>query len=293
MRGGERAEPPEASLPTAPSVSDGAVRHGRSDLPARLATAAVGIPALLALIVTGGKPYTVAVAVMLALGAGELYRAAGMRATDPLALWGMAGAAAMAPAAHLHADVRLAVLTALVLGTLAIVVARAEVVAGFARWTAAVAGAVYVGVLGSHLVLLRQLDDGQDWILLMLFTTFATDTGAYVAGRALGRRKLAPRVSPGKTIAGAVGGLLAGAITAVALNAVLGLDRTLPGMATLGVAAAVAAQLGDLAESLLKRALGVKDMGRLFPGHGGVLDRMDSILFVTPVVYYGARWILQ
>ena len=241
------------------------------------------------LIVVGGPPYTAAVAVLLAVSAVEIFRAAGLRATDPLALCGAAGAALMAVTTHLEPAARLGVLTALLMVSLTLLVIRAEVVEGFRRWTAVLAGSLYVGVLGSHLVTLRSLDDGRDWLLLMLYTTFATDTGAFCAGRALGGRKLAPRVSPGKTVAGAIGGLLAGAVAAVALNAILGLGRNPWLMLALGALAALAAELGDLAESLLKRSLGVKDMGHWFPGHGGVLDRMDSILFVAPVVYYAVR----
>src|SRR5205085_1718779 len=107
--------------------------------------------------------------------------------------------------------------------------------------------------------------------------------------RLLGRHKLAPRISPGKTVEGAAGGLVAGAVAAWALNRLLGLDQADAGMLLLGAGAAVAGQFGDLAESLLKRTAGVKDMSNLLPGHGGVLDRLDSLLFVAPLVYYAAR----
>ena len=108
-------------------------------------------------------------------------------------------------------------------------------------------------------------------------------------GRLLGRHKLAPRISPGKTVEGGLGGLLAGALAAWALNRLLGLEKPDLAMALLGAGAAVAGQLGDLAESLLKRTAGIKDMGNLLPGHGGILDRLDSLLFVAPLVYYAAR----
>jgi phosphatidate cytidylyltransferase len=264
----------------------------RSDLPARLATAAIGIPALLLVIVAGGPLYTAVVALVLGVATAEIYRAAGLRLEDPAAFVGVAAAAAMAPAVHATAEVRVAILTGLVVVSLAVLVVNGEVGASFERWTPVVAGAVYIGVLGSHLVALRRLDDGRDWVLLMLFTTFATDTGAYFIGRAIGRHRLAPRVSPGKTIEGAVGGLIAAALASVALNAALSLGQQTAAMLALGAAVGVAGQLGDLAESLLKRSLGVKDMGRLFPGHGGVLDRMDSILFATPLVYYLARFVM-
>jgi phosphatidate cytidylyltransferase len=169
---------------------------------------------------------------------------------------------------------------------------RGATEAGFHEWGVIVAGALYPGLLGSYLVGLRFLGDGRDWVLLAIFTTFATDTGAYAVGRLLGRRKLAPRISPGKTVEGGVGGLVAAAAVCVALGELLGLDQPVALMLALGAAIGVAGQLGDLSESLLKRSLGVKDMGHIFPGHGGVLDRLDSILFVAPLVYYVVRYVM-
>lgn len=258
-----------------------------------MATAAAGIPIVLGLIIVGGPLYTVVVAALVAVGTYEITRAAGMNARDPLAIAGVTAAGALAIAARTGPDAQLLILVLLVAGSLAAAVYRADVAGGFQRWSAAVAGAVYVGLLGSTLVSLRFLPDGRGWVLAMLFTTFATDTGAFFIGRAFGRRKLAPHVSPGKTIAGAVGGLAAGALASVALGLLLGLSPTPAAMAALGALLAVAGQLGDLAESLIKRSLGVKDMGHLFPGHGGVLDRLDSILFTAPLAYYAVRWVLS
>lgn len=277
-RGRQRSVPVDSSAP-------------RSDLPARLATAAVGIPALLVVIELGGVVYVAIAAALLALGAYELARAAGIDRRDPLAWSAILGAGASAGAAALGLDAIPLVVAALIAVTLLVEVVRAEVDRGFARWSTAVGAALYPGVLGSHLVLLRQATDGRDWVLFMLFTTFATDTGAYAVGRLLDGPKLAPRISPGKTVAGAVGGLLSGALAAGALGVLLGLDRPFPLWLALGAVVAVAGQLGDLAESLLKRSLGVKDLGRLFPGHGGAMDRLDSVLFTAPVVYWVVQWI--
>ncbi len=153
-------------------------------------------------------------------------------------------------------------------------------------------GVLYIGWLGSHLVLLRQLDNGQDWVYLAVFATFANDTSAYFVGRAIGRTKLVPRISPGKTVEGSLGGILFGALGLVLLNWALGLRVDVWPLIPLAVLVPVAAQLGDLAESLIKRGAGVKDAGVLVPGHGGVLDRLDSVLFAVPVVYYYALWVI-
>jgi phosphatidate cytidylyltransferase len=124
--------------------------------------------------------------------------------------------------------------------------------------------------------------------LFPLLLTWASDIGGYVAGRTIGGRKLIPSVSPGKTVAGAVGGVLLTVVAAVLLERWLLVPQAQLGLAPLGrvavgVTVSVAAQVGDLAESLLKRAAGVKDSGTFFPGHGGVLDRLDSLFFVIPV----------
>lgn len=263
----------------------------RADLPLRLATAAVGLPALLLVIWLGGVIYVAAAALILALGAYELAHAAGMRRRDPFTWCVALGAAALAVAAAYGQGAVLLSVTGFLAVTLLVGVLRADVKGGYARWSAAVAAALYPGVLGSHVVLLRQAADGRDWVLLTLFTTFATDTGAYAVGRLVGGPKLAPHISPGKTVAGAVGGLSCGALAALALGALLGLGQPLTQLVALGAAAAMAGQLGDLAESLLKRSLGVKDLGRLFPGHGGTMDRLDSVLFTAPVVYWVMQWI--
>lgn len=263
----------------------------RSDLPARLATAAVALPVLLLIIWLDGVIYVAAAALILALGAYELAHAAGMGGRQPLTWCSVLGAAALAVAAVRGQSAVFMVVTGLLALTLLIQVLRADVHDGHGRWAAAVGAALYPGVLGSHVVLLRQATDGRDWVLFMLLTTVATDTGAYAVGRLVGGPKLAPRISPGKTVAGAVGGVVCGALAAAALAMLLDLEPPVGIALAIGAAAAVAGQLGDLAESLLKRSLGVKDLGRLFPGHGGAMDRLDSVLFTAPVVYWVVQWI--
>lgn len=265
----------------------------RSELVARLLTAAAGIPVLLLVIWVGGPAFTAVVAVLLAVAVGELSTAARVSWRDPLALVGMAGAAVLAVLAGWRLDALAPALAVTTVLALLLCIARAETEHGFVRWSAVVAAVVYAGLLGAHLVPLRHAEDGRSWTLLMLFTVFATDTGAYFTGRLIGGPKLAPRISPGKTIAGAVGGIVWGGLVAFGLNDLLRLGMPAIGAAGLGAVAAVAAVTGDLAESLIKRSLGVKDMGRLFPGHGGALDRMDSVLFAAPLIYWAMRWITR
>jgi phosphatidate cytidylyltransferase len=154
-------------------------------------------------------------------------------------------------------------------------------------------GMMYVPLLMSHFILIRQEPAGVRWIFFILVLAFSGDVAAYYVGRGLGRKKLLPEVSPGKTVEGTIGlvvGSVAGCIVFRQLFFPL-----LPMLHTviLGLAGSVAGQLGDLCESALKRTAGVKDSGTLLPGHGGILDRLDCLMFITPFVYYYRVLIIQ
>lgn len=133
--------------------------------------------------------------------------------------------------------------------------------------------------------LTRGLDNGFTWVLLLFSATWASDTFAYFTGRLFGRNKLAPLLSPKKTIEGAVGGVLGSIVTAF-IFAQYVLNTSLIPLVLLGLGIGVASLLGDLVESALKRQANIKDSGQIIPGHGGVLDRFDSLLFTAPLVYY-------
>lgn len=262
-----------------------------SDLPRRLLTAAVALPALVAAIFYGPPLLTVGIAALatgiglaeyfaLVVAAGHRpHRLAGMlvaagvffqvvwpgRVTAPL--WPLAAAIALVSALPRAAD-------------------KAAAIAG-ASLTAL--GALYLGGLGGAVAALRVLpppDEGAWRVVFLLAAVMVSDSAAYFVGSALGRRKLAPAISPGKTVEGALGGLLGGAAGALVVRQ-LGLPALPLGHAVgLGLSVAALGVAGDLAESLLKRWAGVKDSGALFPGHGGMLDRLDSILFGAVAVYY-------
>jgi phosphatidate cytidylyltransferase len=144
---------------------------------------------------------------------------------------------------------------------------------------------MWVPFLASFLALLLRRPDGQWYVILTVLLTAASDISAYAVGYRLGRHKLAPAVSPGKTWEGVAGGM-AGAMLVAALVAPLVVDQLSIGLATaLGALVAVVAVIGDLAESAVKRSLGVKDLGRLLPGHGGMMDRVDAMLFTFPAAH--------
>jgi len=162
------------------------------------------------------------------------------------------------------------------------------------RWSWSLIGVLYMGWLLGHWVLLMNSShwDGRDWVLLAVFSTFAVDTAAYFVGRRFGRHSLAPAISPGKTWEGAVAGFLAAPCAVMLLAHVLGLEMEMERLALIGILVGVFAQVGDLAESKLKRVTGVKDSGGIIPGHGGILDRLDSIVLTGVVVYYCLSWFL-
>lgn len=174
------------------------------------------------------------------------------------------------------------------------IVARRRRENAFPGWAWTLGGILYIGFLLSYFVALRDLDDGRNWVFLAIIVTFGSDTAAYFIGRTLGRHKLAPTISPGKTWEGTIAGF-AGAII-ISLLFTLPTPLQLPigyGQAVfLGFLISLFGQLGDLAESLLKRNAGVKDSGKMLAGHGGFLDRMDSIVFASVVVYYYVVWAL-
>jgi phosphatidate cytidylyltransferase len=171
-------------------------------------------------------------------------------------------------------------------------IARRRREGAFIGWAWTLGGILYVGWLLSYFVGLRGLEDGRNWVFLAIVVTFGSDTAAYFVGKMLGRHKLAPTISPGKTREGTIGGFL-GAIV-IALLFTLPTPLQLPigyGQAVLlGFLISLFGQLGDLAESLLKRNTGVKDSGGWLSGHGGFLDRIDSIVFAGVVVYYYVVW---
>jgi len=153
-------------------------------------------------------------------------------------------------------------------------------------------GLLYLPFLLGHLVWLRYLFLGEWWILWLLIVIFTGDTAAFYVGQALGKKKLYPEVSPGKTWAGAVGGVVACLVAGVLAGKWLLLGMTTPRLVWLSLVLALVGLLGDLFESMLKRQAQVKDAGEILPGHGGLLDRLDSLLFAAPAVLYTRLFLL-
>ena len=283
-------------------------RPAPGNLVQRVLSAVVLLPLLLLTIWIGGA-WLVAVALICTiLGLHELYQLFAHTGYHPRPV-GYMCAVLFLLAAVLQAgagiDLLGLVLFLTVVGTLGFELAYKQHDRSLFAWALTFSGAVYLGWTIAHFILLRmvttplapaplqllRLAPGAAWIVFALFVNVANDTLAYFAGRTWGRHRLAPTISPGKTWEGAVGGLL-GAVGAGALQVyLLGLPISIwHGLLISGVGG-IAGQVGDLAESLIKRQVGVKDSGHLIPGHGGLLDRADSLLFAVPAIYYLVRWL--
>jgi phosphatidate cytidylyltransferase len=158
--------------------------------------------------------------------------------------------------------------------------------------TVNVLGLIYLPFLLGHFIWLRYLPQGELWVLWLLIVIFAGDTGAFYVGQALGKSKLYPQVSPGKTWAGAWGGVILALVIGMLAGKWLFPEVNLLALGGLALVLALLGLLGDLFESMLKRQTQVKDAGQLLPGHGGMLDRLDSLLFAAPAVLYARLFLL-
>jgi phosphatidate cytidylyltransferase len=273
----------------------------------RIVTALFGVPLLVSFIWFDTRWFPlliILVAAFAVVGAREFYRLGVLSGARPLTAFGIVWCLLFIANAHFEADPDselayfapslLASAVALPLVWL-FLFSRSGAVLSWA-WT--VVGILYVGWLLGHYVSLRELDHGREWVILAAFSTFACDTAALLAGRAWGSRPLAPRVSPGKTWEGAIAGFVGAVAAAFIIDALLdaaGLSLPVSYAQTLAIGCLVGAfaQIGDLVESLVKRRAGAKDSGSLLPGHGGVLDRMDSLVFTGAVVYYYVTWLVE
>lgn len=278
-----------------------------AELSRRILVAAVGIPVAILLVWQGGWFLGSAMALVAALGAWEFFDLAAAGGTRPARLPGIAVAAGLPALATIHpslfgvapwAFVALVGLALVALGS--VVWIRGVDGRPMAAAAATLTGAVYSGGTLAFALLLRHLPDGVPegdavhggfLVAFPITVTWLGDSAAYFGGRRWGRTKLVPEISPGKTVEGGVAGLV-GATAGAVLFAALFLDAgrsfglSLAAAGTIGALLGVAAQVGDLTESVLKREAGVKDSGTILPGHGGVLDRFDALFFTVPLGYF-------
>ena len=237
--------------------------------------------------------FTVFMAVWGLLAAFEFYRMVSVAKMPSLTYFGLIWTLLFILSPHFDYDFLIPLLlTSTIVLPMLMLVLNPNKENSFINWAWTIAGILYVGWLLSYLVALRGVDGGRDWVFFALFTTFGSDTIAFFCGQALGRHKLAPHISPGKTWEGAIAGVFGAIIVSLLLVTILNLPLSYGQAILLGLLVSILGQLGDLTESLFKRKMGVKDSGKLLPGHGGVLDRIDSIVFAGIVVYYYVIWVI-
>lgn len=266
----------------------------------RILTAAIGVPVIIGALVWGTLPWAILLAAIGVIMAHELIKIFAARGLEipgapvylapvlfclmpvDLAAYGLDFTFAQTEATG--TGLPLLILLLMALGSAVLVRA-----ARFQVLLATLFAGLYTGFLLSRIVVLRDEPEGIILVLMLIVGVWVNDTAAYFVGRTWGRRKLAPLISPNKTIEGSIAGIIFG--TAVAPLIIL-IDPgaiVLAGAIAFGIAVAVAAQAGDLFESAIKRSAGVKDSGNILPGHGGLLDRFDSLLFAGPAAYYIVR----
>jgi phosphatidate cytidylyltransferase len=271
-----------------------------SELTRRIIFAVIAAPIAIAIVYYGDWALAILLSVLAALAAWELFRIARETGVVPLEPAGIALAALLPIAVHAQRlglySLSLTTLVALLLLLFASTIwLRGPTGKPLASVAITAFGVAYAGLF-SYIYALRYHDyavgaaAGTALVLLPVLLTWATDIGAYMFGRTFGRKKLIPSISPGKTVEGAVGGLgLAIVICLLYVRFILmryaQLGLTIQGAVLFAIVVSVAAQTGDLAESLLKREAGIKDSSRIIPGHGGILDRFDSLLFVMPIAF--------
>jgi len=259
----------------------------------RLLTAAVALPVVTAAMWFGSPWFTIILAIWGVLAVWEFYRMVSLTNSLSLTVFGLLWTLLLIISPHFNNTLPVPLLlTSAIVLPLIITVFRRHKEGAFLGWAWTVAGILYIGWLLNHLVSLRYLDNGNGWVFLAIFSTFGCDTFAYLIGRAIGRHRMAPDISPGKTWEGAIGGLLGAVIGSVVMTLAFQIPISYGYAVILGIVISLFAQLGDLVESLLKRNTGFKDAGRMVPGHGGLLDRLDSIVFTGVVVYYYVVWLV-
>ncbi|MBA3328458.1 MAG: phosphatidate cytidylyltransferase [Solirubrobacterales bacterium] len=263
-------------------------RNTSSDLGARVVAAIPAVAFAITIIVAGGIWFALGLIVLGIAALGEFFRL--YADTEPVRLAGFVGVVALILAAHFGEDFHV-LLTAVALFPVLFAVTLAQRRAGTLGMAVTLFGVAWIGLAFAHATLLRELPHGAGIIVDILVGTFIGDTGAYLGGRAFGQRRLAPSVSPNKTVEG----LAIGMVTAVIATWLAGTYQDwLSGTDALllGLGVAIAAPLGDLFESFVKRDAGMKDTGRLFGAHGGALDRLDAVLFTAVAGYYIWRALL-
>lgn len=256
----------------------------------RIITAVIAAALFIPFVIWGGLPFTILIYVLAAVGLFEILRMKGLKL---ISLPGFISLFALfsflmprdwerfIDETVDYTKIDLALIAVLLLLTYTVVVKNRYT---FDDAAFSILGALYVGI--GFYFFIETRAEGIEYVIYALLVIWTTDSGAYFTGRKLGKRKLWPDISPNKTIEGFIGGIVLAVIVALIFQAIMPVSNSIPYLIIVTVLASVFGQLGDLVESALKRHYGVKDSGNVLPGHGGILDRFDSLLFVLPLLHF-------
>lgn len=288
MSGTPRTRPRRPSRSARASQTPGATPPAkRSDLGARVAVAIPALGFALAIVLLGGWWFTAGAAALAIVCAHEFFRM--YEPIHPVRIGGFIGILALCIAAHTGGREHLS-LVVVITFLIVFLISFAQVKTTAVGVAMTIFAVTWIGLGVAHAILLRDLDNGADVLINILAGTFVGDTAAYLGGRALGRTKLSPAISPNKTVEGLLIGIAA-AIFAVWVAGLYQDWMTGTDALILGTVVALVSPIGDLFESFFKREASIKDTGTLFGAHGGALDRLDAVLFTTVAGYYTWLWL--
>ncbi len=261
----------------------------------RILASAIFLPCLVVIARRGGYYFLGLIDIMILIGLWEFYRMMEAKGLRPYKTMGILSGLALSWYVFFQQGVYANLLLSIIfIGTMTLELARKDKGLAVYHISVTVFGVFYVAWLGSHLILLRELPHlkgldysmGFSFVIVAFALTWCYDTGAYFIGSWFGRRQILPSVSPGKTIEGVLGGIVLSVIGILVVRRFLAPYLSLIQAIGLAFFASIVGQLGDLAESMIKRDVKIKDASKTIPGHGGVLDRFDSLLFTSPLLYY-------
>jgi len=274
-----------------------------SNLTQRVLTAVVGVPLLYFILYLGGIPFLILILLVILFGNIELFKLLEAKGIQTERELGIAFSLALGIAAYFGYFYFAVVFSFAVIIIFLLALRRQDLSNAIIALSTGLFAIIYIGWFLSHAILLRNIDHNSNlktyvetvqghsdvgffYIFLVVSCTFLNDTGAYFIGRWKGKRKLIPHVSPGKTLEGTIGGIISSAIAAIVGNLIFKSPIEYHWVVLFGLVIGIVAVLGDLTESLIKRSAEAKDSGGILPGHGGILDRFDSLIFTFPVSYY-------
>lgn len=259
----------------------------------RLLTSVIGVPLVILALLSPNTVITVVVILASLVGLYEYYKAVDLLKNKVLCIAGYLASIVISTGASFSTPVNLVLVFTFIIALFIIMLLSNKTIS-LSHIGLLIVGLIYIPFFLSHLSYVRALPYGNFYIWLIFIGAFLTDTCAYFVGCNLGKHKLCPSISPKKTVEGAIGGILGGGLSFVLFGIIVNLffGKFLDGkhfslllLFVLGILSAVVSEIGDLVASAIKRQYGIKDFGNLLPGHGGILDRCDSILFVAPIIF--------